>query len=161
MNRNIQFIDKNGNNVEVPEYIRTRCSYLLQKKRVNLSTILTSMFILIICAISIYEIYSIKQDSVMNNYIIPEYIAYHAPTFEAPYISTEETVKENITFIPEGLDNYLMEVIEEECDIHNIPKEFILAVMKTETHGFNADCVSYNTDGSYDIGIMQINSGSM
>ena len=42
-----------------------------------------------------------------------------------------------------------------------MPVEVVLAIMKTESQSFNVNARSSNPDGSYDSGIMQINSGNI
>jgi hypothetical protein len=63
-------------------------------------------------------------------------------------------------FRPEALSPELFEVVVRECEAANIPVNAALAIMKTETQNFDGSTVNYNTNGTYDSGIMQINSSN-
>lgn len=64
-------------------------------------------------------------------------------------------------FRPEALSPELFEVVVRECNASGIPINAALAIMKTETQSFSASAVNYNTNGTYDSGIMQINSSNI
>lgn len=72
-----------------------------------------------------------------------------------------EASKNNNHIKPKNLDADLFEVVLEECENLDIPVNFVLAVMKTETQNFNVNDVSYNSNGTCDNGIMQINSSNV
>lgn len=62
---------------------------------------------------------------------------------------------------PANLPENLYDLVISESEVNNIPAEFVLAVMKTETQSFNTDAINYNSNGTYDSGIMQINSSNI
>lgn len=78
-------------------------------------------------------------------------------TIEQP---VEETVTQTV-FKPQAISDELFQVIVNECNNSNVPLNVVLAIMKTESQSFNINARSSNSDGSYDSGIMQINSGNI
>lgn len=78
-------------------------------------------------------------------------------TIEQP---VEETATPSV-FKPQAISDELFQVIVNECNNSNVPLNVVLAIMKTESQSFNVNARSSNSDGSYDSGIMQINSGNI
>lgn len=75
---------------------------------------------------------------------------------------SEVEVIEVVSYMkPKNLDSELFDVVIEECENLNIPVNFVLAVMKTETQDFNTSSVNHNSNGTHDSGIMQINSSNI
>ena len=85
---------------------------------------------------------------------------YTQPVAEVTSVEPSEEIKPQV-MKPDELPQHLYDLVISECAANDIPAEFVLAIMKTETQSFNTDAVNYNTNGTYDSGIMQINSSNI
>lgn len=168
----IKFVDIEGNPVSVSKEFENQVRRALKntprkrkKRRLDLRKLSLVMFI--VCAfiatgIIVYAI-SNRQEDVEIQETALAYTSY-------PTVKVTETPEPTPTitptpeleyFKPEKLDTYLFEVVVEECESLDIPVNFVLAVMKTETQDFDATDTNHNTNGTYDSGIMQINSSNI
>ena len=59
------------------------------------------------------------------------------------------------------IPNDIVEATEKASDIFGVPRDNILAMIMVENRQFNKYAKSYNTNGTYDSGIAQINSSNL
>lgn len=167
----IKFVDIEGNPVSVSKEFENQVRRALKntprkrkKRRLDLRKLSLVMFI--VCAfiatgIIVYAMSNRPEDVEIQETALT-YTSY--PTVkvtETPEPTPTITPTELEYFKPEKLDTYLFEVVVEECESLDIPVNFVLAVMKTETQNFDATATNHNTNGTYDSGIMQINSSNI
>lgn len=74
---------------------------------------------------------------------------------------SEPATAEYTVMRPESLSAELYDLVILESEAYNIPAEIVLSIMKTETQSFNTEAINYNSNGTYDSGIMQINSSNI
>lgn len=84
------------------------------------------------------------------------------PVVEEADVQMSEPITSEYTVMrPESLSPELYDLVISESEICNIPAEIVLAIMKTETQSFNTKAINHNSNGTYDSGIMQINSSNI
>ena len=172
----IKFVDSEGNPVKVSEDFenqveyalknihRTRKRYKVNARKLVLSVVCAILFIT--TGIIVYAMSNKPQEPEVTQTILSD-ISYPIievtplPTTTPSPTTTPTSEPEPEYFKPEKLDTYLFDIVVEECETLNIPVNFVLAVMKTETQDFNASATNHNTNGTYDSGIMQINSSNI
>ena len=170
----IKFVDSRGNDIEVSKELETQVEKVLnraakkqKKRRINVKKMLLAiacMICFITTGIIVYAMSNKPAEPEITETILTD-ISY--PVIEVtkepePTSSPTPTPEpEPQYFKPEKLDTYLFEVVVEECESLNIPVNLVLAVMKTETQDFNTGATNHNTNGTYDSGIMQINSSNI
>lgn len=148
-----------------------RNKYSLSRFSVH-KVILKKLFLIILtilCVLTIYleyvQTYSNDEAIVSCSEEVELFPIMEEAVLAAPEnVSTEYEVSTSIqshSIKPKNLDAELFNVVTEECENLNIPINFVLAVMKTETQDFNVDEVGYNSNGTCDSGIMQINSSNI
>lgn len=120
-----------------------------------------SLLFLIICKMSSTVIVlAAKSDPADDVYIAEAVEASVSPPTKAIEISVPpSSASESEAFYIEqiSLSEELQKYIYDLCKERNISYDLILAVIKRESN-FNVNSIGYNDNGSYDSGLMQINS---
>lgn len=169
-----QFVNVKGEPIEVSEEIQEALSniHIVPRNR-NKGIYVKRICLLTIFAWLVYLIFNlcIMTYSQNNQLDIDDY-AEVSINIQEPVITSAEidsstycddtVIEDSITHMrPEKLPESLFQVVISECEANNIPVNVVLAVMKTETQDFNTKAVNYNSNGTYDSGIMQINSSNI
>lgn len=165
---NICYVDKNGEPVSMQythhESIDEALSKLYPeptKKKSHNNATLTVCSILILCTMIVSMLFtfvdgeesSISEKPQMDTSVVEEKEIVNEGISEL--IEPEDNVK---YFKPEALSQELFNVVIKECEASGLPVNVALAIIKTETQTFATNSTNHNTNGSYDCGIMQINS---
>lgn len=174
---NFELIDKHGNPIledntykclEGIELVKTRTTKKTSSK--TLITMLTVLVITIVTTIIIHKPNSISQHVEEVDHIHTGNITYETDEIDSSiYCETiveeapEVEIGQSTTkyFKPANLPDELFDVVTSECENNGLPVNVALAVMKTETQDFNTEAINYNSNGTYDSGIMQINSSNV
>lgn len=144
-------------------------------RRKRRAKVLLTIICLILAIVTLIHTITIWAANIASKDDISSVIMYDEPLYIAQplvEIIAEESVEEleveesaqpeePQVFKPQAISDELFNVIQTECANSNVPVEVVLAIMKTESQSFNVNAKSSNSDGSYDSGIMQINSGNI
>lgn len=137
-----------------------------RRLRVNLYRFTSVMIILFtISAVCVHLMSSHKETTKRVEQVIIN-DASSANTVDTITEKADTQISEPITtecavMRPASLSPELYDLVILESGIYNIPAEIVIAIMKTETQSFNTEAVNYNSNGTYDSGIMQINSSNI
>lgn len=136
----------------------------LRKKRksrnLRIFTLFLSILLVILIMLLLQMVYTHIIGVEASNTAVNE-IQYISVPQTPPPTSSPIASSQPKYFKPQLLDEHLFEIVVEECTKLDIPVNFVLAIMKTETQDFNIHDTSYNNNGTYDSGLMQINSSNI
>ena len=144
-------------------------------RRKRRAKVLLTLICLILAIVTLIHTITIWAANIASKDDISSVIMYDEPLYIAQplvEIIAEESIEEleveesaqpeeSQAFKPQAISDELFNVIQTECANSNVPVEVVLAIMKTESQSFNVNAKSSNSDGSYDSGIMQINSSNI
>ena len=170
---NIDFVDSNGNvaylDKDIKEKVLVMCENVYNVRKTSHKVnyrrkilVLTAfMLSIVICSFTMLSIFINHKNKVSQYVSYDSDIVLNNEWVEADSITSEDEVYTSNYMKPDKLSQNIFEVVLEECNNTNIPVYFVLAIMKTETQNFDEFSYNVNTNGSYDVGIMQINSSNI
>ena len=173
---NFELVDKHGNPIlENDTYKCLESVKLTKSVKVNKTLLKASMTMSVILAITISVVIGIRQPNSTTqhveevNHIHTGNVTYETDEIDSSIYCEEvfeetpvlETSLSNNYFKPANLSDELFQVVITECENNGLPVNVALAVMKTETQDFDTEAINYNSNGTYDSGIMQINSSNV
>lgn len=127
-------------------------------KRITAAVVVFSLLVLLTCKLNSKVIVIAAREDKINTEPIVSATTTPVEHTENISISAIQKNSDGCFYIREiPLSRELQEYSYNLCNKKNISYDLLLAVMKKESN-FNMDIVSYNDNGSYDSGLMQINS---
>lgn len=159
---NISYVDNNGAPVSMQyEHHQLICKTLAKcyiHNKPTYSTIIVPVIstIIVLCISALFMICSVKCDKSCN---VEKSSTQIVPTEPISVVAEETSEVSSVQYFkPEALSPELFDVVVSECNSTGLPVNVALAIMKTETQTFATNSTNHNNNGSYDCGIMQINS---